>query len=200
MIDHVSIPVRSIDESVAFYDRVLQPLGRLVWRAARTMIRRPTLALLAWFAGAAVAHAAEEECIFDQAAQLRHYTEMAQRIDGARFHEAERLLIVERDAEAITVRRGGCVHFGLVITHTAPFIEAEAQRDAVFARAVALVAEFGGDDLVSASDVADAIRREDFEVVQDGLCYLRIPGVAAFSIVWGVAAGRLTVEVEYYIN
>lgn len=27
MIDHVSIPVRSLDESAAFYDRVLGPLG-----------------------------------------------------------------------------------------------------------------------------------------------------------------------------
>jgi hypothetical protein len=164
------------------------------------MIRRPALALLAWLAGVTVSYAVVEECIFDEAAQLRHYAEMERRIEGARFDEAERLLIIERGVETISVRRGGCVHFGLVITRTAPFVEAEAQRDAVFARAVALVAEFGGGELVSADEVAEAIRKEAFELAQEEFYYLRVPGVEVFSIMWGVADGRLTVEVGYYIN
>lgn len=146
------------------------------------------------------AAAADEECIFDQAAQIAHYREMERRIPGARFDAVDELLIIERGAETITVRRGGCVHFGLDIARTAPFVEAEAQRDAVFARAVALVAEFGGGELVTAGEVAEAIRNEAFELAQDGFCYLRVPGVEVFSIMWGVSDGRLTVEVGYYIN
>lgn len=125
---------------------------------------------------------------------------MERRFEGARFDEAARILVVERGVETITVQRGGCVHFGLRITRTGPLAPGDAERDAVFARAVALVEEFGGGELVSADEIAEAIRNGDFELAQDGLYYLRMPGVAAFSIMWDVTDGRLTVEVWYYIN
>ncbi|UCH73467.1 MAG: hypothetical protein JSU82_14125 [Rhodospirillales bacterium] len=149
-------------------------------------------------AGASVA--ADEACIFDQAAQLAHYREMERRIPGARFDKAERLLTIARGVETITLSRGGCVHFGLFLTHSAPAAPGEAVPDIVFARAVALVEEFGGGELVTAEAVAEAIRNEAFERVQDGFYYLRVPGVEVFSIEWGAADGRLRVEVGYYIN
>ncbi len=159
------------------------------------------LAVLGAFAAAApVPAAGDEACIFDQAAQLEHYREMERRIPGARYDAAEKLLTIERGAARITVGRGGCVHFGLTITHAAPAAPGDADRDAAFARAVALVAEFGGGELVSADAVAAAIRDEAFELAQEGFYYLRVPGVEAFSIAYGVAGGRLTVEVSYYIN
>jgi hypothetical protein len=170
---------------------------------ARQKSRRAAavLTILAALAAAAPRTAvAEEDCIFDQAAQVAHYREMERRIPGARFDAAERLLIIERGAARITVRRGGCVHFGLMITHAAPLAAGDADRDAVFARAVALVAEFGGGELVTAEEVAAAIRDEAFALAQEGFYYLALPGVNAFSIMWGVEDGRLTVEVAYYIN
>jgi hypothetical protein len=165
-------------------------------RAGRAALAALAIAA-AWTAAPA---AADEDCIFDQDAQLRHYAEMERRIPGARFDEAERMLIVERGAERITVRRGGCVHLGLWITHTAPAAPGDADRGAVFARAVALVEEFGGGELVTAAEVARAIAEEDFALAQERFVYLKVPGVAAFSILWRVEDRRLTVEVEYYIN
>ena len=160
------------------------------------------LAVLGALATAApvTAAAADEACIFDQAAQVARYREMEQRIEGARYDAADGVLVIDRGAATITVRRGGCVHFGLTITHAAPAAPGDADRDAVFARAVALVAEFGGGELVSADEVAAAIRNGGFALEVGQVYYLRVAGVEAFSIMWGVADGRLTVEVSYYIN
>jgi hypothetical protein len=158
------------------------------------------LAILGVLATAAPGFAAEEECIFDQEAQLAHYAEMERRIEAARFDAAEGQLIIERGTAVITVRRGGCVHFGLSIAHTAPAAPGDVDRDAVFARAVALVAEFCGGELVRADEVAAAIRDEAFALAEGQVYYLRMPGVEVFSIAWRVADGRLTVEVDYYIN
>jgi hypothetical protein len=171
---------------------------------ARQKSRRAgaVLSALAVLAAAAPVAAADEDedCIFDQAAQLEHYRDMERRIPGARYDAADGALVIARGAARITVRRGGCVHFGLMITHAAPLAAGDADRDAVFARAVALVAEFGGGELVTAEEVAAAIRDEAFALAQEGFYYLALPGVNAFSIMWGVEDGRLTVEVAYYIN
>lgn len=159
------------------------------------------LAALGTFAAAAPATGAgDEDCIFDQAAQIAHYREMERRIPGARYGDPDGVLIIERGAARITVGRGGCVHFGLHITYSAPAASGDPDRDAAFARAVALVAEFGGGELVTADEVAAAIRNEAFALAQEGFYYLRVPGVEAFSISYGVEDGRLAVEVAYYIN
>jgi len=158
------------------------------------------LALLAAGAPVTAATAADEDCIFDQAAQLARYRELEQGIQGARYDAADGALVIARGAATITVRRGGCVHFGLTITHESPAPAGAPERDAVFARAVALVAEFGGGELVSADAVAAAIRNGDFALEAGQVYYLRVPGVEVFSIMWGIADGGLTVEVAYYIN
>jgi hypothetical protein len=142
---------------------------------------------------------ADEECIFDQEAQITRYHEMERRIPGARFDPVEELLIIERGAATITLGRGGCVHLGLYIVYEGPAAPGDAERDAVFARAVALVDEFGGGELVTAAEVAAAIREEAFALVDGRLYYLRLPNVTAFSIMWDIEDGRLTVEVGYYI-
>ena len=158
------------------------------------------VAVLAMVAAAAPAAAAgDEDCIFDQAAQVAHYREMERRIEGARYDAADGALVIARGAATITVRRGGCVHFGLTITSVTP-VAGAAERDDVFARAVALVAEFGGGELVTADAVAAAIREDAFELADGQVYYLRVPGVEALSIAWRIADGRLTVEVAYYIN
>jgi hypothetical protein len=97
------------------------------------------------------------------------------------------------------VGRGGCVHLGLHIVYEGPAAPGDAERDAVFARAVTLVDEFGGGELVTAAEVAAAIQAEAFAHVDGRLYYLRLPSVAAFSIMWDIEDGRLTIEVGYYI-
>jgi len=142
---------------------------------------------------------ADEECVFDQEAQIVRYREMERDIPGARFDPGEKLLTIERGAATITLRRGGCVHLGLYIIYEGPAGPGDAERDAVFARAVALVDEFGGGELVTAAEVAAAIREGAFASAEAQLYYLRLPDVAVFSIMWDIDNDRMTIEVGYYI-
>ncbi len=87
--------------------------------------------------------AEEEECLYDQAEQKTKYLELQKKYPGSRYVEDEYKLLIPRKGHEISLKRGGCVHFGITIELRLPKTDDFKNEVAFFEKIVELVTEFG---------------------------------------------------------
>ncbi len=142
----------------------------------------------------------EEECDFDQQAQIRHDRALSRKFKNSTYMEDERVHRIERGEETIEFSRRGCTHLGISIDYSVPAAGRAVSSDDVFRRVIALVREFGG-GLAWAEEVATAIRKKKYSRHEGngGVTYFLSvkPGVV-FEFGYAVRNGRLEIGVSYY--
>ncbi len=143
----------------------------------------------------------ENECDFDQQAQIRHDRELSRKFKNSTYMEDERVHRIERGEETIEFSRRGCTHLGISIDYSVPAAGRAVSSDDLFRRVIALVREFGGGELVTAEEVATAIRKKKYSRHEGngGVTYFLSvkPGVV-FEFGYAVRNGRLEIGVSYY--
>ena len=142
----------------------------------------------------------EEECDFDQQAQIRHDRALSRKFKNSTYMEDTRVHRIERGQETIEFSQGGCMDLGISIDYSVPAAGRAVSSDDVFRRVIALVREFG-DGLVTAEEVATAIRKKKYsrDEGNGGVTYFLSvkPGVV-FEFGYAVRNGRLEIWVGYY--
>jgi hypothetical protein len=144
---------------------------------------------------------AEEECVFDQAAQKAKYIELQKKYPGSQYIESEYKLVIPRGTSQISLSRGGCVHFGITIEETMPLTHRFQTEDAFFEKILALVTEFG-QELVTPEELAQIITQKKWKNLSgDHGMYYFIPlsGLTAFEAYQRDEGNQTTIGASFYI-
>jgi hypothetical protein len=144
---------------------------------------------------------AEEECIFDQAAQKAKYLELQKKYPGSLYLESEYKLVIPRGASQISLSRGGCVHFGITIEEKMPLTSRFQTEDAFFEKIMALVTEFG-QELVTSEELAQIITQEKWKNLsgEDGMYYfIPLSGLTTFEAYQRADGNQTTIGASFYI-
>ncbi len=147
---------------------------------------------MCFLAACGVAHAAapsetgdgDEECIFDQQEQKEAYLALEKKYPGSRYVEDQYKLIIPSNGVQITLRRGGCVHFGVSIELRTSRTQQYEDDDVFFSKIMDLVKEYG-QDLIDLEKLAQSIQDRNWSEskLDDSVYYfLAYPDVAAFEI------------------
>lgn len=70
----------------------------------------------------------EEDCDFDQQAQIRHDRALSQKYKNSTYMEDKRVHRIERGEATIEFSRRGCTHLGVLIDYSAPAAGRGLQR------------------------------------------------------------------------
>ena len=108
----------------------------------------------------------DEDCLFDQYEQHAAYLELQKAHPGSRYMEDSPRLVIPRNGNILTLRRGGCVHFGISIELQTPRTDAYISEAAFFAKILEFVSEFGG-QMVQADKLAENIKQQKWHNASD---------------------------------
>ena len=134
---------------------------------------------------------ADEECIFDEAAQEEFTTQYLASHKDAGI-DKDGTIIISREGEMIQFQRGGCEHFGIYIESTISHSYTEQE---FFDKVIALVEEFGH-ELVDAQELRDALAANQWQIIDD-IYFVQIDRVASFEMEHD---GKGGIYVGFYIN
>lgn len=81
----------------------------------------------------------ENECDFDQKAQLQHNIELQKKYPGSRLAEDGRLLVIPVDEGEVWLGIGGCAHYGITIELKTRFRDWYKPENALMRRVLWLV-------------------------------------------------------------
>lgn len=140
--------------------------------------------LVIWMLLVSLPLLAEEECIFDQEAQKEAYVELQKKYPGSRYIEEEYKLIIPKDAHQITLKRGGCVHFGITIELRIARTEDYENEDIFFSKVLELVTEYG-QELIDPKALERTIKEKKWQEIkgEEGTYYfLYSEAVTAFEV------------------
>lgn len=152
----------------------------------------------AMMTGPSAAAGGDEDCDFDQQAQIEYDRELSRKFKST-YMEDERVHRIERGEETIEFSRGGCMDLGISINSSVPATGRAVSSDDLFRKVIALVEEFGGGELVTAEEVATAIRMKKYTRHEGGaFYYLDVGPAIVFSFGYAVRNGRLEIGVAYY--
>lgn len=131
------------------------------------------------------ANAGEEECIFDQKAQVEAYIELEKKYTGSTYLKKENHLIIPTDEGKITLRRGGCVHFGITIDLQVPKTTKYNNEDKFFAKILELATTYGY-EVIDKKILTKIIKDKNWQNLgteQDDGAYYFLPykGLSAFE-------------------
>ncbi len=145
--------------------------------------------------------AEEEECLFDQAEQKAKYLELQKQYPGSWYLEDEYKLVIPREGHQISLRRGGCVHFGITIELKLPKTEDFRNEAAFFEKVVELVKEFGR-ELIDPEKLKEIIKEKKWSNQSDDKAlyyFLGYEGVTAFEVYQRDEEGKTLLGVSFYI-
>ncbi len=126
----------------------------------------------------------EEECIFDQEEQKAAYLALEKKYPGNRYVEDEYKLVIPKSGHQITLRRGGCVHFGVSIELRTPKTQLYEDDDVFFSKIMDLVNEYG-QGLIDPEKLAQSIQDRNWsesKLDESVYYFVAYPDVAAFEI------------------
>jgi len=126
----------------------------------------------------------EEQCIFDQDEQQKVYLELEKQYEGSEYVEEKFALLIPWNGDLITLKRGGCVHFGVSIELQTIKTDQFEDVEVFFSKILELVTEFD-QGLIDRETLGQSIREENWhENRQGGDVYysLASPDVPAFEI------------------
>lgn len=144
---------------------------------------------------------AEEECVFDQAAQKAKYLELQKKYPDSQYIESEYKLVMRRGASQISLSRGGCVHFGITIEEEMPLTHRFQTEDVFFEKILELVTEFG-QELVAPEELAQIITQEKWKNLsgEHGMYYfIPLSGLTAFEAYQRDDGNQTTIGASFYI-
>jgi len=142
----------------------------------------------------------EEQCIFDQDEQHAKYLELERQYSGSRYVEEEYALRIPQNGDLVTLKRGGCVHFGVSIEFRTPKTTKFEDKAVFFAKVLDLVTEFD-QALIDRTKLEESIRDENWlESNLGGDIYysLTYPDVSAFEIFRKHDKQHTTIGVSFY--
>ena len=85
----------------------------------------------------------DEQCIFDQDEQKQAYLELEKQYEGSEYVEEKYALLIPWKGDLITLKRGGCVHFGVSIELQSIKTDQFEDVEVFFSKILELVTEFG---------------------------------------------------------
>ncbi len=144
---------------------------------------------------------ADEECIFDQEEQHKRYLQMQKEYAGSRYIEREHKLVISKNGVEITLRRGGCVHFGITIEYRVPKTTRYENETLFFAKITELVTEYG-QELVDPEKLKKTIQARKWHKIEGdrgGYYFIGYEGVISFEAFQKHSAKHTTVVVSFYI-
>ncbi|MFQ5936959.1 MAG: hypothetical protein ACE5LB_11195 [Acidiferrobacterales bacterium] len=143
---------------------------------------------------------AKEECIYDQKKQKEAYVELQRKYSGSRYIEDEYQLIIPKDGHQITLKRGGCVHFGITIELHIPRTEEYENEDIFFSKILDLVTEYG-QELIDPKKLERTIKDKKWlEIKQkEGAYYfLYYEAVSSFEVYRNHDREHTTIGASFY--
>ena len=144
---------------------------------------------------------AEEECVFDQAAQKAKYFELQKKYPGSQYIESEYKLVIPQGASQISLSRGGCAHFGITIEEKMPLNRRFQTEDAFFKKILALVTEFG-QELVTPEELAQIVAQKKWKNLssEQGMYYfIPLSGLTAFEAYQRDEGNQTIIGASFYI-
>ena len=126
----------------------------------------------------------EEQCIFDQDEQKKAYLELEKQYEGSEYVEEKYALLIPWKGDLITLKRGGCVHFGVSIELQTIKTDQFEDAGVFFSKILELVTEFD-QGLIDREKLGQSIQDENWHENRLGndIHYsLAYPDVSAFEI------------------
>jgi hypothetical protein len=144
---------------------------------------------------------ADEECIFDQKAQKEAYLELEDKYEGSRYIERESKLIIPSNGNEITLRRGGCVHFGITVELKILRTDAYEDEARFFRKIVELVSAYGRElmDPKALKVQIDGKKWHKANVKKGGLYLLQYEGLTSVEIYRNHEDKHTILGISYYI-
>lgn len=142
----------------------------------------------------------EEECIFDQEEQKAAYLALEKKYPGSRYVEDQYKLIIPRNGVQITLRRGGCVHFGVSIELRTPRTKQYEDDDVFFSTIMDLAKDYG-QDLIDLEKLAGSIQDKNWsesKLDESVYYFLAYPDIAAFEIYRKHDNQHTTIGISFY--
>ncbi len=158
--------------------------------------------LLISFSALALAYQSdnEEQCIFDQDEQKQAYLELEKKYEGSEYVEESFALLIPWEEDLITLRRGGCVHFGVSIELQTIKTDRFEDVGVFFSMILELVTEFD-QGLIDKEKLGQSIQDENWHESRLGnsIHYsLAYPDVSAFEIFRRHDQEHTTIGISFY--
>lgn len=80
----------------------------------------------------------EDECDFDQKAQLKHNIELRKKYSGSHLAEDNRVVVIPVEEGEVWLGIGGCAHYGITVELKTKFRERYKREDALMRRILGL--------------------------------------------------------------
>jgi hypothetical protein len=138
------------------------------------------------------AAAIDNECVFDQSAQIEYLKQYVAQHQDAKLTDPEKGIKITRENEVIHFNRGGCMDFGVSIESISSIQYTEEQ----FLQKVLMLVDEFGKELVSIDALKSAFDDEKWEQV-DGVYSVSMENLASFEMQYD-KDGR--VYVGFYMN
>ena len=142
----------------------------------------------------------QEQCIFDQDEQKQTYLELEKQYEGSEYVEERYALLIPWNGGLVTLRRGGCVHFGVMIELQTNKTDHFEDAEVFFSKILELVTEFD-QGLIDKVKLAQSIRNENWQknrLDSDVYYSLAYPDVSAFEIFRKHDKQHTTIGVSFY--
>ncbi len=143
---------------------------------------------------------ANEECIYDQKEQKEAYVGLQKKYPGSRYIEDEHKLIIPKDRHQITLKRGGCVHFGITIELRIPRTEEYENEDIFFSKILELVTEYG-QELIDPDKLKQTIKDKKWYEIKEkegAYYFLSYEKVTAFEVYRNHDREHTTISASFY--
>ena len=142
----------------------------------------------------------EEQCIFDQDEQTQTYLELEKQYAGSEYVEERYALLIPWNGDLVTLRRGGCVHFGVMIELQTNKTDQFEDAEVFFSKILELVTEFD-QGLIDREKLEQSIRNENWQknrLDSDIYYSLAYPDVSAFELFQKHDQEHTTIGFSFY--
>jgi hypothetical protein len=135
---------------------------------------------------------AEEECIFDETAYIQFINTYSAENKNSKIEPDGKTLIVNRNAEEIIVKGGGCIHLGVAIELRS---KQEYTEEQFLQKTLNLSIEFGN-WLINTKALKGSIEKRKFQKF-GGTYFIEVDAMTVFSASYD-NQGKFSVD--FYIN
>ena len=142
----------------------------------------------------------DEQCIFDQDEQKQAYLELEKQYEGSEYVEEKYALLIPWKGDLISLKRGGCVHFGVSIELQSIKTDQFEDVEVFFSKILELVTEFG-QGLIDTEKLERTIQDENWHenrLGSDIHYFLAYPDVSAFEIFRRHDQENTTIGISFY--
>jgi hypothetical protein len=144
-----------------------------------------------------------DDCIFDQANQVKVLADLQAKYPNSKLYKDKRLLIIVRGPKVIEYQRGGCDHFGVKLTLITDKKNDFATQNDIFNQVIILTKEFWKDH-VTGSEVENLLAENlySYEASTNREIFIlqHKHAVNDFVIIHEWTNRNHQISISYYIN